>query len=516
LVGTAMIVTEYVTARRLIVEDIAVRAELLSRNIVAALSFHRDEDEEEVRKILSAVQADPQVQAICVYDKHNRRFGDYIRAGTALELPTQPPADGHRFIDGLLELVNPVEFNQKRIGTIYFRCDLGRVYRQISLRAIIVGGILLSTFVVTSFLSPRLRKPIADPILALAEIAKRVAQKKEYAARAVKQGDDEIGDLTDAFNQMLDEIEKGHHSLQQSNDSMQNEIAERRITEQHLIEQSRGIAESISVLVTSAEKILATSTELASGASQTASAVTETTTTVEEVRQTVLASSNKAKAVAESSQKVVQTSLSGKKFTEETIEGMQLIRSQVESIADSMMRLSDQTQAIGQIIATVDDLAAQSNLLAVNAAIEAAKAGEQGRGFSVVAQEVRSLAEQSKQATSQVRNILSDIQKATSTAVMATEQGTKAVITGVKQSSEAGQSILALSSSVSDAAQTATQIAASSQQQLAGVDQVVSAMESIKQASMQNVTSAKQLETSAHNLNELGQKLKQMAERYKL
>src|SRR6202040_2836592 len=113
--------------------------------------------------------------------------------------------------------------------------------------------------------------------------------------------------------------------------------------------------------------------------------------------------------------------------------------------------LSEQSQTIGQIIAPVEDLAAQSNLLAVNAAIEAAKAGEYGRGFGVVAQEVKSLAEQSRQATNQVRTILSDIQKATTTAVLATEQGTKAVEVGARQTEVAGESIQALTASVGDA-----------------------------------------------------------------
>ena len=115
-----------------------------------------------------------------------------------------------------------------------------------------------------------------------------------------------------------------------------------------------------------------------------------------------------------------------------------------------------------------------------------------------------------------MRTILSDIQKATSAAVMATEQGTKAVEAGVNQSAQAGASILALTSSVTESAQAATQIAASSQQQLIGVDQVASAMESIKQATAQNVASAKQMETSARNLNDVGRKLKQLIERYKV
>jgi methyl-accepting chemotaxis protein len=189
---------------------------------------------------------------------------------------------------------------------------------------------------------------------------------------------------------------------------------------------------------------------------------------------------------------------------------------QMGSIAASIVRLSEQNQAIGEIIATVSDLAEQSNLLAVNAAIEAAKAGEQGKGFAVVAQEVKSLAEQSKQAAAQIRAILNDIQSAMSTAVMATEQGSKAVEAGVKQSEEAGRAIRMLAESIAESGQAATQIAASSQQQLVGMDQVVGAMESIKQASAQNVAGTRQIETAAQNLHRLGQTLKQLVEHYKV
>jgi methyl-accepting chemotaxis protein len=276
------------------------------------------------------------------------------------------------------------------------------------------------------------------------------------------------------------------------------------------------LAEGANVLGTASAQIVASTTELAAGSVQTASAVTETTSTVEEVRQTSQISSAKAKYVAESAQRAAAISESGKKTTDDAIEGMGRIRQQMSAIADSMVRLSEQTQAIGQIIATVDDLSQQSNLLAVNASIEAAKAGEQGKGFAVVAQEVRSLAAQSKIATTQVRTILSDIQKATAAAAMATEQGTKAVEAGVRQSGEAGNSILKLAGGVNEAAEAAGQIAASSEQQLAGMEQVATAMESIKQASTQNVDSARQLETAARNLERVGQRLTEMVGRYKV
>ena len=183
-------------------------------------------------------------------------------------------------------------------------------------------------------------------------------------------------------------------------------------------------------------------------------------------------------------------------------------------MAASMTRLSEQSQTIGMIIASVDDIAEQSNLLAVNAAIEAAKAGEHGRGFAVVAQEVKNLAEQSKQATNQVRSILSDIQRATNTAVMATEQAGKAVDDGSRQASKAGDSILSLARNIETAAEAASQISVSVQQQFAGVDQVTVAMESIKKASEQNVEGTRQLDETAKSLNSMGRELRDLVNRH--
>ncbi len=268
--------------------------------------------------------------------------------------------------------------------------------------------------------------------------------------------------------------------------------------------------DAVNVLASSASEILAATTQVASGATETATAISETTTTVEEVRQAAQLSTQKARNVSDSSQKTAEVAQRGKRAVDDTVGGITRIQGQMESIAESIIKLSEQSQTIGEIIVSVNDLADQSNLLAVNAAIEAAKAGEHGRGFTVVAQEIKSLAEQSKQATAQVRSILSDIQKATGTAVMATEQGSKAVEAGVKQSAEAGEAIRMLADSISEAAQAAVQIVASSQQQMVGVDQVATAMENIHQASTQNVASTRQVEATAQTLHELGLKLKQL------
>jgi methyl-accepting chemotaxis protein len=368
---------------------------------------------------------------------------------------------------------------------------------------------------------------IARPLQQLTGVAERVTLGDLSIAVPVDHRGDEVGVLARAFDRMTrslrtmagaaEQIAAGDLRTtvqpQSPNDLLGNAFV--RMTA-NLRQQLGGVVEATAVLGSAASEIVASSTQLASGASESAAAVSETTTTVEEIRQTAQLASQKAKAVADSAQKAVQISNTGRKSTVEATAGMNRIRAQMEAIAESMMRLSEQSQTIGQIIASVEDLAAQSNLLAVNAAIEAAKAGEHGKGFGVVAQEVKSLAEQSRQATDRVRIILGDIQKATTAAVLATEQGSKAVEAGGRQTELAGESIEALATSVTEAAHAATQIATSSQQQLAGMDQVASAMENIRQAGTQNVASAKQLETAARNLNDLGQRLQQLVEGYAL
>ncbi len=268
--------------------------------------------------------------------------------------------------------------------------------------------------------------------------------------------------------------------------------------------------ESVSKLSSASAQILATTAQSASSASETASAVSETTATAEEVKQTSELSSEKAQVVAESAQKAASVAQQARTSVAAAVEGINHIKEQEQLVAESVIKLSEQSRAIGDIITTVKDMAEQSNLLAVNAAIEAAKAGEQGKGFAVVAQEVKNLAEQSKQATAHVCSILDDIQKATSAAVMATEQVNKAVEAGTIQANEVGEAIGKLADSIEEAANAATQIAASSREQLVGINQIVSAMESIKVATQQNVSGTKQAEKAAQNLNELGQKLKAM------
>jgi methyl-accepting chemotaxis protein len=270
------------------------------------------------------------------------------------------------------------------------------------------------------------------------------------------------------------------------------------------------IREGAQVLVAAAGEVSTTVSQIAASAGETATAVAETSTTIDEVRQTAQLAKESAMGVSDSAQSAAQASRNGLDAMRASADGLKRIGEQVKAITGSVVILSEKGQAIGDIITTVNDLAEQSNLLAVNASIEAARAGEQGKGFAVVADEIRSLAEQSKEATKQVRSILIDVQKATSAAVLTTEQGGKAVQEGQKLADQAAEAINTLAVAITQAAQAATQIAASSQQQLAGTEQVGNAMQNIKEASLQNQASTTQLATAARNLRDVGLNLQQL------
>ncbi len=473
---------DQMTFRDALKDKVILLADILGTNSAAGIQF---QDDSKVEEVLSALKSEPTILQGCVYSADGQLVSSYDRSGTGKNLPLHPGADGLSFENNQLNLTRPINKERDRIGTIFLRASMERMQTRLQTFLGISGLVLLGSFLLALVLTTVLQRLIAGPVMSLAETAREVIEKKDYSVRATKRSRDELGLLTDSFNQMLANIE----------------------------EHTGALREGINVLAPSSNAILSATMQLASSAAQTATSVNETTTTVEEVRQTALVSSDKARHVASQSEHVAQVAQRGQMASEKLVEGMRRIRQQMESIAEKLASLSEQSQAIGQVIATVDDLAAQSNLLAVNAAIEAAKAGEHGKGFSVVAQEVKSLSEQSKRATTQVRNILADVQKATVGAVLATEQGTKAVEAGVSQSTEAGESIKQLAANVAEAAQAATQISAASQQQSAGMSQVVMAMESIKSASAQVVASTKEAEVAAKSVHDLGQKLKQLVER---
>jgi methyl-accepting chemotaxis protein len=424
--------------------------------------------------------------------------------------------------------------------------SMNAVITAVIITVIVAIGIGLSF----AFLTTR---AITRPLGHVKQVAEKVAGG-DLRQRAEVKSKDEVGSLADAFNIMVSNLQTTMAS-QVAKEYIENVINEyrafvARVSEGDLtarlnisanghgqnaanedliqlglnlngmVENLSGLAsqmrEAVAGMSAAVAEIQASTTQQLASANEQNAAVTQTVATVEEVRTTVQQTAERAQSVAEASRQSIQVSRQGQDAVADTVEGMKLVRQRVENIAETILMLSGRTQQIGEIIDTVNALADQSKLLALNASIEAARAGEEGKGFAVVAMEVRQLAEQSRNATARVRDILNEIQQATNTAVMVTEEGSKGAEAGMGLVERAGESIRELAATLEEATQAAVQIAASTHQQTNGMDQLAGAMLQIRQASTQTAAGTQQTERSAQDLMDMAHQLEQAASRYKM
>ncbi|MEO5968865.1 MAG: methyl-accepting chemotaxis protein [Bdellovibrionia bacterium] len=331
-----------------------------------------------------------------------------------------------------------------------------------------------------------IRRTIINPIAKVLKAAIEVAAGNLKQEPLPTNFDDEIADLSRAFNQMVGSI---------------------RLLATQNISISKNLASATA-------EVLASVQEQAAATKQQAASVQETTATMEEIGQSGNQISERAKKVtanAESSSISRTAGLSAVQGTNRTMLGVQ---EQIETVAETIVNLSERNQAIGEIISTVNDIAERSDLLALNAAIEAAAAGEQGRSFSIVANEIKSLAEQAKESTIEVRSILSEIQKGINSSVLMTEEAVKRAENGKQQSGLAEQTINQLTQTTQESIEAFQQILAATYQQQIGFGQITQALKAIQIGAQQTAASTTQLERAAYSMNNLGQQLQTSAERY--
>ncbi|GJD74953.1 methyl-accepting chemotaxis protein [Methylobacterium goesingense] len=264
-----------------------------------------------------------------------------------------------------------------------------------------------------------------------------------------------------------------------------------------------------------AAEIRASAQEQAASVEEQFAAVQETAATVDEITHSGAQIGKRAGEVIATAQSTAQTSRAGLRAVADTARAMDSIREQAEAVAGNIVALSEKTQAIGDIITTVNDISERTHLLALNAAIEAAAAGESGRSFAVVASEMKLLADQAKAATGQVRTILGEIQRGINTSVMLTEEAVKRAATGKARSDTTQRTIEEITARVEESVQTFQQIVASTNQQQLGIEQVMGALQNIRQASQQTAAGTREVEAASANLTELAQALMTLAERYR-
>ncbi|MFV1919247.1 methyl-accepting chemotaxis protein [Sphingomonas sp. MJ1 (PH-R8)] len=355
-----------------------------------------------------------------------------------------------------------------------------------STRTSILIGLLIA-IAVSVVVAFTIRRSITGPLSDFMSFAGRIGEG-DLSGETRIIGSDELGQLGATLNTMVVGL---------------REIAR----------QSRAATEDLNAAAT---EIRASTQEQAASVEEQLAAVQETAATVDEITHSGAQITLRAQEVIAAAQATAQTSDTGRTAVHDTARAMDAIREQAEAVAGNIVALSEKTQTIGDIIATVNDVSERSHLLALNASIEAAAAGEQGRSFAIVASEMKTLADQAKSATRNVRSILGDIQRGINASVMLTEEAVKRVASGKERTDASQSAINELATRVQENVHTFQQIVASTNQQQIGIEQVTIALQNIRQASQQTAASTRQLDQAAGDLTQLSRTLVSLTERYRV
>ncbi len=260
-------------------------------------------------------------------------------------------------------------------------------------------------------------------------------------------------------------------------------------------------------VVRAAHAIQEVTTQQSDGASEQVDVLQMTNAMLDSFLELSEQINQKARDMTQTAQQTTQVSQDGQNAIRDAIEGMNQIREQVTAIATTIVTLAQLTRRVDEIITSVSEIATQSNLLALNASIEAARAGIHGRGFAIVAEEVRSLSQQSTNAAHQVRQILKEIQEAVKQTISATEVGMNGVDSGVSKTQDADQIMLQLAANVDVSHQAMNEIYAVIRKQAEGLEEIAISMERVDRITQQNLASTRMVSTVSQNLNRLADDL---------
>jgi methyl-accepting chemotaxis protein len=348
--------------------------------------------------------------------------------------------------------------------------------------AMILGGIALGVA-----LGMIISRMITGPLKQAADVSEAIARGD--LTRTIKlDRKDEIGQLAAAMNTMVQNL-------------------------RNMITQTTDISTGIA---SASNQLHSTSTQIATGAEEVASQTNTVATASEEMSATSTDIASNCTMAAEASRQTADSANAGAAVVQETINGMDVIADRVRETSRTIEALGKRSDQIGQIVGTIEDIADQTNLLALNAAIEAARAGEQGRGFAVVADEVRALAERTTKATREIGEMIKAIQKETQEAVKAMDVGVQEVEKGAVSSQKSGKALEEILERINEVTMQVNQIATAAEQQTATTSEVTSNIQQITEVVHQTARGADETASAAAQLATQAQDLQNLVSRFRL
>jgi twitching motility protein PilJ len=320
------------------------------------------------------------------------------------------------------------------------------------------------------------------------------------------------------FLTIVSQIARGDLTLRGSvtSDALGNVVDSVNYMLDNFTQVLRRVRDAANDVSTSANQILIASEAMATGATQQDHEITNTSSAVEELTVSMKQVSNNAEASAEAARRALDAAEQGNRSVRDTLEGMQRIRSSVQATGKKIKSLGDRSLEISEIINVINDITEQTNLLALNAAIEAARAGEAGRGFAVVADEVRKLAEHSRTATKDIAALIKAIQAETNEAVVVMEEGTREVEVGARLADQAGKALEAISAVVRQSAELVQEISLASKQQVRGTEGVANAMQIISNITRQTSQGARQTARSMEQMVKMSEQLNEALSQFRV